>query len=146
MVYSRCEDDIIRGYGGENVQFLTFACYWRHWNIEISCHESKSFLLLKEYRVWSREGIEHLVNLECIVYSAMTLFLYSDESFSCYQSANAQETRIDIVQQIQACMIFSSSVEKFETVKKYVFCSKKLSVIFCRVLKISKSCKLVLNN
>ncbi len=66
----------------------------------------------------SREGIERLVNLECMAYSAMTLLPYSDEFFSCCQSASAQETRFGIGQEIQASIIFSSFVEKLETVKK----------------------------
>lgn len=116
--YSRCEDDAIRRYGEENRQFLPLACYSLRWNIEISYYESKAFWSLEDYRVRSREGIERLVNLECIAYSAMTLLPYSDGSFSCYQSASAQETRFGIGQQIQASIIFSSFVEKLETVKK----------------------------
>ena len=116
--YGRCEDDTIRGYGEEKKQFLPLACYSPRWNIEISYYESKTFWSLEEYRVRSREGIERLVNLECIAYSAMTLLPYSDESFSCYQSASAQETRFGIGQQIQANIIFSSFVEKLETAKK----------------------------
>lgn len=116
--YSRCEDDTMRGYGEENIRFLPLACYSPRWNIEVSYYESKTFWSLEEYRVRSREGIERLVNLECVAYSAMTLLPYSDESFSCYQSASAQETRFGIGQQIQASIIFSSFVEKLETVKK----------------------------
>ena len=116
--YSRCEDDTIRGYGGEKKQFLPLACYSPRWNIEISYYESKTFWSLEDYRVRSREGIERLVNLECIAYSSMTLLPYSDRSFSSYQSASAQETRFGIGQQIQDSIIFSSFVEKLETAKK----------------------------
>ena len=118
--YSRCEDDAIRGYGEENKLFLPLACYSPRWNIEISYYESKTFWSLGEYRVRSRDGIERLVNLECIAYSAMTLLPYSDETFSCYQSASAQETRFGVGQQIQASIIFSSFVEKLEIVKNHV--------------------------
>ncbi len=116
--HGRCEDDTIRGHGEENVQFLPLACYPLRWNIEVTYYESKTFWSLEGYRVRSREGIERLVNLECIAYSAMTLLPYSDGSFSCYRSASAQETRFGIGQQIQASMIFSSFVGKLETVKK----------------------------
>ena len=118
MDYSKCEDDTIRGYGEDNKKFLPLACYSPRWNIEVSYYESKTFWSLEEYRVRSREGIERLVNLECIAYSAMTLLPYSDGSFSCYQSASAQETRFGIGQEIQASIIFSSFVESLETVKK----------------------------
>ena len=116
--FSRCEDDTIRGYGEENKQFLPIACYSPRWNIEKSYYECKTFWSLEEYRVRSREGIERLINLECIAYSAMTLLPYNDESFSCYQSASAQETRFGIGQQIQASIIFSSFVESLESIQK----------------------------
>ncbi len=79
--------------GKKNKQFLPLACYSTRWNIEISYYESKTFWSLEEYRVRSRKGIERLINLECIAYSAMTLLPYSDETFSCYQSVSAQETK-----------------------------------------------------
>ena len=116
--YSKCEDDTIRGYVEDNKKFLPPACYSPRWNIEVSYYESKTFWSLEEYRVRSREGIERLVNPECIAYSAMTLLPYSDGSFSCYQSASAQETRFGIGQEIQASIIFSSFAESLETVKK----------------------------
>lgn len=116
--HSRCRDSTLRGYGEENEQYLPLACYTLRWDIEISYYESKTFWSLEEYRVRSREGIERLINLENIAYSAMTLLPYSDGSFSCYQSASAQETRFGVGQQIQASIIFSSFVEKLETVKK----------------------------
>ena len=116
--YGNCEDGMIRGYGEENAKFLPIACYSPRWNIEVSYYESKTFWSLEEYRVRNREGIERLINLECMAYSAMTLLPYSDESFSCYQSASAQETRFGIGQQIQASIIFSSFVGKLETIKK----------------------------
>ena len=40
-----------------------------------------------------------------LTYSAMTLLPYSDEAFSGYQSASAQEARYGISQQIQANII-----------------------------------------
>lgn len=116
--HSRCKDGTLRGYGEENKQFLPLACYSLRWNIEISYYESKAFWSLEGYRVRSREGIERLINLENIAYSAMTLLPYSDGSFSCYQSASAQETRFGIGEQIQASIIFGSFVEKLETLKK----------------------------
>ena len=116
--YSRCEDDTVRGYGEENKKFLPVGCYSVRWDIEVSYYESKTFWSFEEYRVRSRKGIERLLNLECVAYSAMTLLPYTDESFSCYQSASAQETRFGIGQEIQASIIFSSFVEKLETVKK----------------------------
>ena len=112
--HGRCEDETIRGYVEENAQFLPIACYSLRWNIEVSYYESKTFWSLEEYRVRSCKGIERLINLECMAYSAMTLLPYSDESFTCYQSASAQETRFGIGQQIQASIIFNTTLQVFD--------------------------------
>lgn len=107
-----------RKYGEENINFLPLSCYLLRWNLEVSYYEGKTFWSLEEYRIRSREGIERLINLLAVSYSAMTLLPYSDETFSSYQSFSAQETRFEIGQQIQANIIFNSFVESLETVKK----------------------------
>ncbi len=118
--YSLCADERMRKYGGEDISYLPLACYQLRWNIEVSYYEGKTFWSLEEYRIRSREGIERLINLLAVSYSAMTLLPYSDETFSSYQSFSAQETRFEIGQQIQANIIFNSFVESLETVKKPV--------------------------
>ena len=87
--YKNCADDAIREYGEEDIRYLPLACYMPRWDIEISYYEAKTFWPLEEYRVQSHEGIERLINLECMAYSTMTLLPYSDKTFSCYQSASA---------------------------------------------------------
>lgn len=116
--YSLCVDDRIRKYGEEDISYLPLACYLLRWNIEVSYYEGKTFWSLEEYRIRSREGIERLINLLAVSYSAMTLLPYSDETFSPYQAYSAQETRFAIGQQIQAGIIFNSFVESLKTVKK----------------------------
>lgn len=116
--YSLCADERMRKYGEEDISYLPLACYQLRWNIEVSYYEGKTFWSLEEYRIRNREGIERLINLLAVSYSAMTLLPYSDETFSSYQSFSAQETRFEIGQQIQANIIFNSFVESLETVKK----------------------------
>ena len=82
--YKICADENICEYGKENNQYLPLACYMPRWNIEVSYYENKTFWSLEEYRVRSRGGIERLVNLLSISYSAMTLLPYVDQAFSCY--------------------------------------------------------------
>ena len=82
-----------------------------------SYYESKKFWSLEEYRIRSKEGIERLVNLMSLSYGDMTLLPYSDEAFSGYQSASAQETRYGISQQIQTNIILCSFGKFLETVK-----------------------------
>lgn len=49
------------------------------------------------------------------------LLPYSDETFSGYQSASAQETRYEIGQQIQADIILCSFGKFLETIKIVLF-------------------------
>ncbi len=72
---------------------------------------------MEEYRIRSKEGIERLINLMSLSYSAMTLLPYSDAVFSEYQTASAQETRFEISQQIQANIIMCSFGKFLETLK-----------------------------
>ncbi|HCT92126.1 MAG TPA: hypothetical protein DF613_12235 [Lachnospiraceae bacterium] len=113
-------------YGAENIFYLPLAWYGLRWDIEVSYYEGKTFWSLEEYRIRSKEGIERLVNLTSLSYSAMTLLPYSDETFSGYRSASAQETRYEIGQQIQADIILCSFGRFLETIKK---CSVLIKVV-----------------
>ncbi len=113
-------------YGAENVFYLPLAWYGLRWGIEVSYYEGKTFWSMEEYRIRSKEGIERLVNLISLSYSAMTLLPYSDETFSGYQSASAQETRYEIGQQIQADIILCSFGRFLETIKN---CSVLIKVV-----------------
>lgn len=113
-------------YGAENISYLPLAWYGLRWNIEVSYYEGKTFWSMEEYRIRSKEGIERLVNLISLSYSAMTLLSYSDETFSGYQSASAQETRYEIGQQIQADIILCSFGKFLETIKN---CSILIKVV-----------------
>lgn len=112
-----CADEKNCAYGKEDRRYLPLAWYSLRWNIEISNYEGKTFWSMEEYRIRSKEGIERLVNLMSVSYSAMTLLPYSDKTFSNYQSASAQETRYEISQQIQANIILCSFGKFLETLK-----------------------------
>ncbi len=66
------------------------------WDIEVSYYEGKTFWPMEEHLVCSKEGIERLINLISLSYSAMTLLPYSDETFSGYQSASARRPSIKL--------------------------------------------------
>jgi len=72
---------------------------------------------MEDYRLRSRKGIERLINLISLSYSAMTLLPYSDQEFSSYQTASAQETRYEISQQIQTNIILCVFGKFLETLK-----------------------------
>ncbi len=91
----------------------------------------------------SLDGTERLVNLISLSYSAMALLPYSDETFSGYQSASAQETPYEIGQQSQADIILCSFGKFLETIKN---CSILIKVVEDYILsgfRKFKSCKLV---
>ncbi len=112
-----CADETIRAYGKESRLYLPLAWYDLRWNIEISYYEGKTFWSMEEYRVRRKQGMERLINLMSLSYSAMTLLPYSDTAFSEYQTASAQETWYEISQQIQANIILCSFGKFLETLK-----------------------------
>ena len=124
--WDKSADKTTYSYGAENVFYLPLAWYGLRWNIEVSYYEGKAFWSMEEYRIRSKEGIERLMNLISLSYSAMTLLPYSDESFSEYQSASAQETRYEIGQQIQSDIILCSFGRFLETIKN---CSALIKVV-----------------
>lgn len=107
----------IKEYGKGSQQYLPLGLYSFRWDIEVSYYEGKTYWSLDSYMLRSRKGIERLVNLISISYSAMTLIPYKDESFSRYRSDSAQETRFKIGQQIQAFIILTGFGKKLETLK-----------------------------
>lgn len=115
--WGRNADKTIRSYGKENVLYLPLGWYGLRWNIEVSYYEGKTFWSIEEYRLRSKEGIERLVNLISLSYSAMTLLPYSDPAFSNCQTASAQKTQYEINQQIQANIILCNFEKFLETVK-----------------------------
>ena len=100
----------MREYGEEKKQYLPLSCYLLHWRIETSYYESKTFWSFEEYRVRSRKGIERLINLECIAYSAMTLrfkqfllmFLIIEETASRKKTKHILDT---ILHTLQGCFL-----------------------------------------
>lgn len=124
--WANSADKMVYDYGKENVFYLPLAWYRLRWNIEVSYYEGKTFWSMEEYRIRRKEGIERLINLISLSYSAMTLLPYCDETFSVYQSASAQETRYEISQQIQSMIILCSFGRFLETIKN---CSALIRVV-----------------
>lgn len=66
------------------------------------------------YMVRSRKGIEMLVNLINISYSAMKILPYYEEAFSKYQKESAQEFRYALNKQIRQQIFYITFVQKSE--------------------------------
>ena len=65
--------------------YVSLFLYQFRWNIEISYYEQKKFWSLERYMLRSRIGIEQILNLITILYSAMKLLPYMEKDFSEYQ-------------------------------------------------------------
>ncbi len=65
-------------------------------------------------QVRSKEGVERLVNLICLSYSAPSMFLYSGKVFSEYMCASAQKIRYEMGQRIQMEILLCSFGRFFE--------------------------------
>lgn len=64
--------------------------------------------------VYSRKGIELLVNLINITYCAMKILPYQNEVFSKYQTESVQEFRFALNSQIWEQVFYTIFVEKIE--------------------------------
>lgn len=80
--WERSADKTIYAYGKENRLYLPLAWYALRWKIEVSYYEEKTFWFIQDYQVRTKEGLERLVNLINLSYSAMVLLPYCDETFS----------------------------------------------------------------
>ena len=101
--------------GSDRMQFIPLLLYVYRWNIEVSYYEQKTFWSLCSYMVWSRKGIEMLVNLINVAYCAMKILPYQDEMFSKYRTESVQEFRFALSGQIREQVFYAIFVENIET-------------------------------
>ena len=76
-----------------NSTFLPLALYWLRWKIETTYYEQKKFWGMTEYMLRSREGIDHIINLQLFMYSLMGLLPYIDPVFEELSELSMQERR-----------------------------------------------------
>ena len=96
-------------------QYIPFFLYSCRWNIEISYYEQKTFWSLCSYMVRSCKGIEMLVNLINISYSAMKLLPYLDDKFADYRNKSVQDFRFALREGIRSQVFFTTFVRNVET-------------------------------
>ncbi len=98
---------------------LPLAIYDFRWKIEVSYYEQKTFWAMRDYKLRSKTGIERLMNLLTLTYSAMTLLPYAEPSFAQFKSCSAQETRFLLGNLIRKEKLLSSFADSPEVAKKY---------------------------
>ena len=94
--------------------YVPLFLYRFRWNIEISYYEQKKFWSLERYMLRSRIGIERMLNLITILYSAMKLLPYLEKDFLNYQTESVQEFRFYLSKTIRAELIIHSFVTSIE--------------------------------
>lgn len=99
------------------IDFVPLAIYSLRWEIETSYLELKSFWAFREYRVRSRDGMEHLLNLQSLVYSVFSLLPILDSDFAPLEQLSIQERRWHLEQLISQEIIFHRLEERLQTDK-----------------------------
>ena len=95
-------------FANTDVDFLPLTIYGLRWNIEVSYYEQKTFWALGDYRVRSKAGIERLVNLLTLRYSAVKLLPYSIGDFCALRGLSPQQTRFTLGRLIGQEVFFAS--------------------------------------
>lgn len=91
-----------------NPDFLPLAVYSLRWNIETAYYEQKTFWSLGCYMLESKTGIERLVNLLSLIYSAIKLLPFQSRDFFALMGLSPQESRFQLGKLIQRQMFLSA--------------------------------------
>lgn len=107
-------------------QYIPLFLYSCRWNIEINYYEQKTFWSLFSYMVHSYKGIEMLINLINISYSAMKLLHSVDDKFAIYRNKSVQDFIFSLSEVIRRQVFFATFVHKSRNPDKINFCDKYL--------------------
>lgn len=108
------QDAPINQVGWQWMPYLPLFLYKLRWNIEVSYYEQKKFWSLCSYMVHHQKGMEMLVNLINLAYSAAKLLPYVDTTFASYQTQSPQEFRFFLSEQIREQIIFTNFAQSLE--------------------------------
>ena len=95
-------------FANADADFLPLTIYGLRWNIETAYYEQKTFWALGDYRVRSKVGIERLVNLLTLCYSAVKLLPYSCGDFCALRGSSPQRARFTLGRLIRQEVFFAS--------------------------------------
>lgn len=87
------EEPALRKAGARDMKYYPLRLYGFRWNIETNYYEQKTFWSLRDYRLRSKDGIEHLQNFVNIAHAAMRILPYSMPGLEDLQGKSAQEVR-----------------------------------------------------
>ena len=100
--------------GMDWMMYVPLFLYRFRWNIEVSYYEQKKFWSLEKYMLRNRIGIERMLNLITVLYSAMKLLPYLEKDFSEYQTESVQDFRWYLSKRIREQLIIQCFVKNLE--------------------------------
>ena len=101
-------------FANADADFLPLTIYALRWNIEVSYYEQKTFWALGDYRLRSKVGIERLVNLLTLCYSAVKLLPDSCGDFCALRGLSPQQIRFMLGRSIRREVFFATLAERPE--------------------------------
>ena len=122
-------------FANADADFLPLTIYALRWNIETAYYEQKTFWALGDYRLRSKIGIERLVNLLTLCYSAVKLLPYSIGDFCALQGSSPQRTRFTLGRLIRQEVFFASLASHLEIGKNASLLLKRLQSLVFASLK-----------
>ena len=100
--------------GRDWMLYVPLFLYRFRWNIEVSYYEQKKFWSFERYMLRSRIGIERILNLITILYSAMKILPYLETDFFEYQTESVQDFRWYLSKRIREQLIIQRFVKTLE--------------------------------
>jgi len=101
-------------FANADTDFLPLTIYSLRWNIEVSYYEQKTFWAFGDYRLRSKIGIERLINLLTLSYSAVKLLPYSIGDFCVLRGLSPQQTRFTLGRSIRREVFFATLAGRLE--------------------------------
>ena len=95
-------------YAKADPDLLPLTIYSLRWNIETAYYEQKTFWALGDYRLRSGIGIERLINLLTLCYSAAKLLPYSCGDFRALRGSSPQQVRFALGRLIRQEVFFAT--------------------------------------
>ena len=110
-------DERAASFARADNNLIPLTIYALRWNIEVAYYEQKTFWALGDYRLRSQTGMERLVNLLTLCYSAMKILPFLSDAFSFLKGLSPQKARFALGQAINREVFFSSFIAYLETTK-----------------------------
>ena len=128
-------DKCAASFAKADSNFIPLTIYALRWNIEVAYYEQKTFWSLGDYRLRSQTGMERLVNLLTLCYSAMKILPFLSDAFLFLKGLSPQQARFALSKVINRELFFASFVDSLETAKnspKLIYALKSHFFTFTR--------------